>query len=542
MNRLFILITCLLISLNTIAQKIPNEIILSIPDTKNNLKELLSSVKYMDSDITYVELKPLCKTLDIYLLIIDSNSGNDYSDKAISRLNYNAKVNYAYCNQITHRRATPNDSRYPNQWNLDLIKAQEAWNVSSGGVDFNGHEIVIAIMDDGFDIDHEDIQTNLWVNNKEIIGDGLDNDFNGYRDDRHGIDLDSGNGDIDIDSHGTSVMGIIGADSNNGKGITGINWNSKVMVLSSVTNEAKVIEGYDYIYQMRNRYNLSDGVNGAYVVATNYSLGIDNEFEEDHHAWCDMYDLLGSVGIVSVGATTNSNTNVDIEGDLPTTCSSPYFIGVTNTDRNDVKVTNAGYGQENIDLSAPGRNTETLKPDSEYGTFGGTSASAPHVAGALGLLYSIKCENLSAFIKSDPSESALRIREAILNGTDALSTLNGITSTGGRLNILRAMSDLSEFCSLDSNTVISGDLQVDYVRDDNNGAYTVFYKSPDTRDVDFTIYNILGEKVYHTIGNPSIFARSNERIDLSRQPTGIYIATLILDDKLVSYKFRHISQ
>ena len=125
------------------------------------------------------------------------------------------------------------------------------------------------------------------------------------------------------------------------------------MVLSSVTNEAKVIAGYDYIYQMRNMYNLSSGITGAYVVATNYSLGIDDEFGDDNPAWCNLYDLLGDVGIVSVGATTNSNSNVDEQGDLPTTCSSPYFIGVTNTDKDDLKVINAGFGQEHIYLSAP---------------------------------------------------------------------------------------------------------------------------------------------------------------------------------------------
>ena len=337
-------------------------------------------------------------------------------------------------------------------------------------------------------------------------------------------------------------MGIIGADSDNEIGITGINWTAKVMVLSSVTNEAKVIAGYDYILQMRNRYNLSDGENGAFVVATNYSLGIDGQFGDDHQAWCSMYDELGEVGIVSVGATTNKNKNVDVEGDLPTTCSSSFFIGVTNTDRNDVKVTNAGFGIENIDLSAPGRNTETLKPNSEYGTFGGTSASAPHVTGAIGLLNALQCENLSAFIKESPAQAALRIREAILNGTDALPSLNGKTATGGRLNIVNSMADLAEYCSLDSISTLSGELQISSVNNTSSDLYTIFYKSPDTRDISFALYDMQGRKIYATISRPQLFSRSNEKVDLSGMASGIYIATISQDNKVISHKFWHSAQ
>ena len=539
MKCLPLLITCILLSFHAFSQKIANEIIIS---TSEYHQSLLRSVKNLDSDIHYVELKPLCKTLDIYLLKVETMSESDISDQVISHLEANHDILYAYNNHITHKRATPSDTRYPNQWNLGLIQAEEAWELTTGGLDINGTEIVIAVMDDGFDVEHEDIQNNLWVNPNEIIGDGLDNDFNGFIDDEHGIDLNSDNGIIISKSHGTSVIGIMGADSNNDKGITGINWDAKVMVLSSVTNEAKVIAGYDYIYEMRKRYNLSEGLTGAFVVATNYSLGINDEFGTDHPGWCNMYDLLGEEGIVSVGATTNDPNNVDIVGDLPTTCTSPFFIGVTNTNRNDEKVANAGFGKEHIDLAAPGRNTETFKPNSQYGTFGGTSASAPHVAGAIGLLNALQCENLSAFIKENPSESALRIRQAILNGVDQLPTLNGITATGGRLNIFKSMSDLSEYCTDDPNLPISGDLGIDYIRDDMNGTYTVFYKSPDTREVQVDIYDIAGRKLFTAPSTPGVFSRSSTDIELQRFGSGMYIVSISLGDDIVSQKIRHIAR
>jgi len=539
MKRLPIIITCLFLSLNAFSQKIANEIILS---TSESNMQLLRSVKAINSQIDYVELKPLCKTLDIYLMSIETNDGSDVGNQVISHLETNHDVQYAYYNQKTHQRATPSDTRFPNQWNLELIQADVAWDQTKGGSDINGQEIVIAIMDDGFDVNHEDIQNNLWINGNEIAGDGMDNDFNGFIDDMQGIDLDSDTGIIVEKSHGTSVMGIIGADSDNDQGIAGINWNTKIMVLSSVTNEARVIAGYDYIYQERRRFNASDGLTGTFIVATNYSLGINNEFGEDHQAWCNMYDLMGEEGIVSVGATTNENNNVDVVGDLPTTCASSYFIGVTNTDRNDVKVTNAGYGVENIDLSAPGRNTESIKPGSQYGLFGGTSASAPHVTGAIGLLNALQCENLSTFIKESPGESALRIRQAILNGADPLPSLLGQTVTGGRLNIVNSMADLAEFCSDNPLTPISGDLNINYIRQEDSLSYTLFYPSPDTREVAINLYDMAGRKIYSTLSRPGFFSASRERIYLDGQPSGVYIATITLDDKVVSYKLRHLAR
>ena len=135
---------------------------------------------------------------------LKTTNARDVSEIVLKYLESNDNVYYAYSNQITHRRTTPSDPRYANQWNLDLIKAKEAWNVTNEGTDINENQIVIAVMDDGFDIDHEDIQNNLWVNPKEIIGDGIDNDLNGYPDDEHGIDLNTENGNINVDSHGTS--------------------------------------------------------------------------------------------------------------------------------------------------------------------------------------------------------------------------------------------------------------------------------------------------------------------------------------------------
>ena len=83
---------------------------------------------------------------------------------------------------------------------------------------------------------------------------------------------------------------------------------------------------------MRALWNSSGGSQGAFVVATSSSWGIDGEDPGNHPVWCSFYTTLGEAGILSVGATTNSNLNVDTAGDMPTACSSPYMVGVGRTD------------------------------------------------------------------------------------------------------------------------------------------------------------------------------------------------------------------
>ena len=95
----------------------------------------------------------------------------------------------------------------------------------------------------------------------------------------------------------------------------------------------------------RKRYNDSEGAEGAFVVSTNSSWGIDYGQPSSAPMWCAMYDSLGAYGIVSAGATINGNVNVDVEGDLPTACASDYLLSVTNLGRNDIKVNGADMEQ-----------------------------------------------------------------------------------------------------------------------------------------------------------------------------------------------------
>ena len=338
-------------------------------------------------------------------------------------------IDYTIDRPITWRDLQPNDPAYINQSDMNLIGMTRAWDVTTGGLTTLGDTIVVAVVDDGFQTNHEDLATNIWINRGEIPNDGVDNDDNGYTDDFRGLNIGTGNDQHAVLSHGTSVCGIIGAVGNNGKGVAGANWNIKLMLLSGADFESDLIDCYNYALDMRQKYKASNGAEGAFVVVTNMSGGVDGAWAQDHPLWCGMYDALGSEGILSVCAAPNQPISVDTQGDMPTTCPSPYMIAVTNVDASDQLVETAGFGPVSIDLGAPGHGTVTTATTNQYKMFPGTSSSTPHVTGVIALMYSTPCTEFLFELKSNPSALATQIRDIILNTGKLNNTLSEITVT-----------------------------------------------------------------------------------------------------------------
>ncbi len=409
-----------------------------------------------------IDLKPnkrLAQSINLWLLQYQPDNVRHHD--LLRQIRFDNDVLVAQFNHtnLTLRVTSPDDTQYGSQWDMDNtgqsggtvdadIDAPEAWDISTGGMTTQGDEIVVAVIDNGFDINHEDLVPNLWKNTAEIAGNGVDDDNNGYIDDVDGWNAYNSNGTITSASHGTHVSGTVGAKGNNAQGVTGVNWDVKVMTIQGSSSiESTVIEAYGYVLDARTLYNTTNGAQGAFVVSTNASFGVDNANPASYPLWCAMYDDLGAQGVISAGATANANTNIDVVGDVPTACASEYMIAVTNTDHNDVKNGGAAYGLTTIDLGAPGTSILSTLPDDTYGNNTGTSMATPHVAGAVGLLVAAACDDFITNYKNNPATYALELRDAIFNGVDQVPSLSPTgstpTVTGGRLNLYNSILELN---------------------------------------------------------------------------------------------------
>lgn len=427
---------------------------------KKDVQQLLRDANEHHPNASFEINQNLSQRLNIWLINYDDDQITDLA--ALDEINLHKDVALA---QFNHTNVTlrdtvcPNDTRFNEQWchyndgingsggSADMSSC-DGWAMFTGGMTQTSEQIVVAVIDGGYDLNHEDL--NFWTNTAETPGDNVDNDNNGYVDDINGWDAVANNGDVmfngGFDSHGSHVAGIVGAIGNNNTGISGVSWGVEIMAITgSSGNEATVVAAYSYALEQRALYNSTNGASGAFVVSTNSSFGVDNADPANYPIWCAMYDSLGAYGIISAGATTNSNTNVDQAGDVPTACSSDYMVSVTNTNAQDNR-NGSGYGLTTIDMGAPGTDILSTTPNDSYQNMTGTSMATPQVAGAIALMWSAACPGMIADYHNDPAGLALIMRNYLLNNSlDPAPDLNGETVTGGRLNLEKAIIATSNY-------------------------------------------------------------------------------------------------
>jgi subtilisin family serine protease len=338
-------------------------------------------------------------------------------------------IEYAEPNFKLFPSATkPDDPKYDDLYGLNNtgqtggtkdsdIDAPGAWDVGTGS-----QRTVTAVIDTGTDVNHPDLRDNVWVNRDETAGNNKDDDNNGYVDDVNGWDFfnddetvyDSGS----VDEHGTHVSGTIAAQGDNGRGVTGVNWDGRIMPLKFIGPDG--------------------GFTSDAVKAINYA--VDNGSNISNNSWGggrrsqalkDAITRAGNAGHLFVAAAGNDGRDTDATPHYPSSYDN-NIISVAATDSSDRLARFSNFGSNTVDLGAPGVKILSTVPGNGYGYKSGTSMASPHVAGVAALLES-----------RDPGSGAAELKRSILRNADRVSDLKGKTVTGDRLNAARALGGLN---------------------------------------------------------------------------------------------------
>jgi subtilisin family serine protease len=348
------------------------------------------------------------------LQVVELSPGTSVA-QALAEYRALPNVSYAEPDFIRELAQTiPNDPRMTNgqSWGLHNtgqngglagadIDAPEAWDLITSATN-----VVVAVLDTGLRFTHEDLATNLWSN---------------PLDGSHGWNaLMTNTSAIDDEGHGTLVSGILGAAGNNGKGMAGVAWRTRIMALkcfnSSRTGvDSDIIECIEFA-----RTNGAQIINASWG-GYGFSVSLSNAIYSAREA-----------GILFACAAGNDALNIDTNLYYPASYEIDNIVSVGASTRLDTIANISNWGAQHVDLFAPGDQIYScfFPADNSYlGPLSGTSFSAPYVAGALALLK-----------ERFPGERHTVTIGRLFNGVDPAPAFAGKCVTGGRLNLYRALS------------------------------------------------------------------------------------------------------
>ena len=308
-------------------------------------------------------------------------------------------------------------AEYSSNWALGKINAEDAWQTSTGA------NITVAVLDTGVDLQHSDLDDNLWTNTGEIAGDGIDNDGNGYVDDVHGYNFSSrgaASNPDDTNGHGTHVAGIIAAEANQ-SGVVGVAPDADIMAVkvlggSGSGSWSDVAAGIDYAVE-----------NGAKII--NMSLG---------GAWAppNVKAAVGraqDAGVIIVAAAGNSRSD---QASNPAALTKEFdnIISVAASTKSDKIAGFSNYSIDGttVDVAAPGDSIRSTTPNDKYGGKSGTSMAAPVVAGAAAVIWAAK-----------PSLNYTEVIDLIESTVSTLASLAKPIATNGVINLGEAIRQLN---------------------------------------------------------------------------------------------------
>lgn len=329
--------------------------------------------------------------------------------QAASLLEDQGAIEWAEPNYTFEPDFVPNDPRYAQYQAAYLarIKAEAAWDVTTGR-----SSVVVAILDTGVNLLHEDLAHAAWVNPGEIPDNGVDDDANGFIDDINGWDFAAGDNQLTDDhGHGTHVAGIVAARINNGKGIAGLAGSAKIMPVD-------VFMGGIGAYEDLIRAILYATDNGARVI--NMSLGASSYSRGEEMA----VNYAVERGAVVVAASGNTGL---VQTHYPAAHEAVIAVAATTAD--DVLASYSTRGSW-VDVAAPGSNIYSLSAGGGYRYSSGTSMATPHVSALAALIFSY-----------NPLLRPPEVRRMIEEGADDLGPIGRDIYYGvGRINAARSLA------------------------------------------------------------------------------------------------------
>lgn len=295
------------------------------------------------------------------------------------------------------------------------IRMEEAWQIQP-----NADGVIVAVVDSGVDLEHEDLAEVMWTNPGETPGNGYDDDGNGYADDVNGWSFAQDQPRPPVaENHGTHCSGTIAAKADNDIGLVGVARGASIMPLQ---------------FMMLGADGQASGSTSSAMAAIEYAVA--NGARISNHSWGgpapsealrEVIASAGNQGHLFICAAGNDGGLVGYPAGFDLDCI--VSVAAIRPDGELASFSNRGEG---VDIAAPGWGIESCVADG-YAHMSGTSMASPHVAGVAALLLA----------HSGGTATAAQIKQALLTSARPLDSLTNNVETGGMLDAAAALAALN---------------------------------------------------------------------------------------------------